>query len=138
MTIGRPTSCTPEVIEMALDYISTDKEKNYEFHDHVVPSVEGMCIVINRARSRVYDWGGKEDNAFWDILKEIKSLQHFALTNKGLSGDTNSVITKLMLTKHGYVDKKEVSVNDLRDMSDEDLEREMAKVEQDISKAESE
>lgn len=107
MPAGRPTDCTPGLIEKAWEYIGNDKEKNYQFHQHVVPSIVGLCRVINISRSAIYRWAEEEGNEFKDILEEIMDSQHFELANKGLAGDTNAAITKLMLTKHGYSDKQE-------------------------------
>jgi len=42
---------------------------------------------------------------FSDILKELDADQEIKLLNSGLTGDFNSTITKLILTKHGYSDK---------------------------------
>ena len=64
-----------------------------------------MCKFINRSRSIVYEWRDKKLGEFSDILAQCMDNQHLELTNRGLKGDHNSAITKLMLTKHGYADK---------------------------------
>ena len=40
-------------------------------------------------------------------------LQRLVLLNKGLTGEFNSNITKLVLGKHGFHDKREVDLNDV-------------------------
>lgn len=103
MPAGRPTDCTPELIEQARDYV-----KDYHVvHGHIIPSAVGLCKVINVARSTIYRWAEEDGSEFKDILEEIKDYQHFDLTSKGLEGKFNPTITKLMLTKHGYSDKQD-------------------------------
>lgn len=97
---GRPTTCTEEVIEQAYTYI-----ENYHQHDHAIPSVVGLCEAINRARSTVYDWAKEDGNPFSDILSRINEKQEQVLLSKGLTGDFNSAITKLVLGKHNYHDR---------------------------------
>lgn len=100
MTAGRPTICNDELREKALEYI-----ENYREHGEVIPSVVGMAKAINVAKSTLYKWAEEEDKKFSDILDQCMDNQEIALMNGGLSGDYNSTITKLMLTKHGYHDK---------------------------------
>ena len=53
----------------------------------------------------MYEWEKHDDKQFMDILKAIKDIQHLELFNKSLTGEYNSTMSKLMLTKHGYSDK---------------------------------
>ncbi len=105
---GRPTSYDQDIIDKAYDYL-----ENYETeYDDRVPMVVGLCKAINRARSTVYKWAdeeGKEE--FSDILCQIEEMQHLGLVNKGLAGEFNPAITKMMLTKHGYSDKQDTTVS---------------------------
>jgi len=136
---GRPTALTREVLDTAKDYL-----KNYDALGHIVPSVVGLCTLIRCSTSSAYKWcqdlETDDQREFSDILDEIKNAQHFALTNKGLAGDTNSVITKLMLTKHGYSDKQEsnVNLNDYTNKSPDELARIIAEKEQAYAKAKEE
>lgn len=41
-------------------------------------------------------------------LEKIKDQQHLTLLNKGLSGEFNASITKLMLHNYGYSDKQKI------------------------------
>ena len=100
---GRPTSWTPELQEVAWDYIGNFNKK----YDHAMPSIKGLAYILNIARSTIYLWIKDEDKEFSDILERVMDTQAFVLLDKGLKGEFNSTITKLMLTKHGYVDKPE-------------------------------
>ena len=137
--VGRPTALTEEVLKTARNYL-----KNYESLGHVVPSVVGLCVLVRASQTSMYRWCDEkktdDQRELWDILKEIKTAQHLALTNKGLAGDTNSVITKLMLTKHGYSDKQEsnVNLNDYTNKSPDELARIIAEKEQAYAKAKEE
>lgn len=104
MAGGRPTVYNQEVLDNALYYL-----KNYEEYGCKVPTVVGLCGAINRSKTTVYRWEKEEGKEqFRDILEQISESQECGLINKGLSGDFNSAITKMMLTKHGYSDKMDI------------------------------
>lgn len=100
----RPTTYTEEMLEDAREYLEV-----YEDKGELVPTVVGLCQHIKRSKSIVYDWAKHPDKKeFLDILGEIEEMQHMKLVGGGLSGSFNSVITKMMMTKHGYSDKQEI------------------------------
>lgn len=102
----RPTTYTQEVIQKARDYLV-----EFESCGEVVPTVVGLCRFIGRAKSTVYKWAGEDDKKeFSDILNEIEEYQHLKLVSGGLAGGFNPMITKLMLSKHGYTDKIEQDI----------------------------
>lgn len=101
--MARPSTYSKAILEKANDYL-----QNYEDQDDMIPSVEGLCSVIERARSTVYKWRDEKPE-FSDILEKINEEQKRVLINNGLSGDFNSNITKLVLGKHGFSDKSELS-----------------------------
>jgi len=104
---GRPTVYSEEIINITSDYI-----KNHDKYGDTVPSVAGLSIVLDLNRDTLYDWAKQEDKkVFSDMLKKILSTQENKLINKGLKGEYNASITKLMLAKHGYVEKSEVDQN---------------------------
>lgn len=110
---GRPTSYTDDMLEKAYEYLSffIEPDQRPENFNQVVPTVVGLCQHIKRAKSTVYSWVGHEDKAqFMDILNEIEEIQHVGLVNGGLAGILNPVVTKMMLTKHGYTDKLEQDI----------------------------
>ncbi len=104
MPAGRPTTFTEELQQEAWQYID-----DYASHDHVIPSLVGLCAVIKRAKSTIYDWAKRDDNEFSDILEAINEKQQLILVGKGLTGDFNSNIAKLVLGKHGFHDKQDIA-----------------------------
>ena len=107
MPAGRPTKLTPAVIETSKDYLD-----NYETYGDVIPSMAGLSDAINVAISTVHLWATKEGTEFSELAKQIHNRQGKVLCNGGLKGDYNASIAKLMLTKHGYSDKQELTGND--------------------------
>ena len=99
---GRPTVCTPEIIEKAQNYADGAWETDA---GDKVPSVVGLCRYIDRRRASVYTWGDIEDHPFADILDVINEEQERITFNRSLTGEYNSAISKLLLGKHGYHDR---------------------------------
>ncbi len=102
--VGRPCELTDEILEKTKAYL-----EGYESCGDVIPSIAGLSCELGKARSTIYQW--KSDGAsqeFTDMLDAILASQERKCLNKGLSGDFNSAITKLILCKHGYSDKPEV------------------------------
>jgi hypothetical protein len=106
--VGRPTDYSEEIVAIALDYIETYESK----YNHAMPSVVGLCSVINRARTTVYRWAEDEENKFSYILDMIMEKQQLVLFNGALKNDLNANIAKLALGKHGYSDRQDVEVVD--------------------------
>lgn len=107
MPAGRPTSYTPELIERAKDYLD-----NFHNSKDVVPSLEGFAIYLGIHSSTVYEWLKEPDKEeFSDIVERIMDTRAQMLQNKGLEGVFNSNITKLLLSKHGYVEKSDVTTD---------------------------
>jgi len=105
MAGGRPTNYSPEMVEKAKHYA-----ENFREYGDNVPMVISLCRVLNRARSTLYLWASHDDKPeFSDIFSQIEEMQHAELVNGGLSGVFNPAITKMMLTKHGYSDKQEIT-----------------------------
>lgn len=103
MAGGRPTDYSGEILTKTADYIV-----NYEQKGDAVPSVAGLSIELGIARSTIYEWAKDENKKeFSDMLGAILSTQERKLLGKGLKGEFNATIVKLMLAKHGYVEKTE-------------------------------
>jgi len=102
--MGRPTDYTQWAVDAAWAYVD-----GFADHGHAVPSVVGLCKVINRGKSTVYDWAKDDEKEFSDILSAIKENQELVTFNKALLGEYNASIAKLLLGKHGYHDKQELS-----------------------------
>lgn len=102
--MARPTKYTPELLEAAHAYADGMWRENGD----AVPTVVGLAIDLGIDEETAHRWGkekGKEE--FSKLLTRVKDLQHRHLVNKGLNGETNPAITKMMMTKHGYSDKVE-------------------------------
>lgn len=103
--MARPTKYNNKILEKAEEYLTS-----WEDDGDMIPSVEGLALKINIARSTIYEWD-KEKPEFSDILQRINEKQKQTLINKGLSGAFNSNITKLVLGKHGFSDKSQQEVS---------------------------
>jgi len=104
---GRPTKYSNETLKIAREYL-----KNYARHGDKIPSVAGLAVVLAVRRETLHVWAkeeGKEE--FSNILGDILAKQENILVNKGLSGDFNPTIVKLVLGKHGYHEKRETEVS---------------------------
>ena len=106
----RPKTLTSEVKAKALNYIN-----NFKSYGDAVPSLVGLCRVINRSRHTLYNWAG-DDSEFLDILEAINENQELVMLNKSLTGEYNATIAKLLLGKHGYTDKQTLKA-EVRDES---------------------
>lgn len=98
--MGRPTKLTDDIVKQAENYIAGD----WETLDHVLPSAVGLAKVVGVSKKTLYNWADSNDE-FLHILAELNTEQEFTLLNKGLTGEFNTAITKLVLTKHDYSDK---------------------------------
>ena len=104
--MARPTKWSKEIEEQAYDYI-----RDYGQHGHMIPSIEGLAIVLDLHRDTLYDWSKHKDKQFSDILDKVLQMQQLTLLNGGLSNTFNSAITKLVLGKHGYHDKMDQDIS---------------------------
>lgn len=100
--VGRPSELS-ECLIKSREYLLG----GFKDVEEVVPSIAGLACYLGKARSRVYEYG-KSNEEFKDTLEAIQSLQESLLVNKGLTGDFNATITKLMLANHGYSEKQSI------------------------------
>ena len=106
MPTGRPTDYNGSILEKSNAYL-----KSYTEEGDVIPSIAGLACVLKISRTTIYDWAKQEDKKeFSYILADILSKQEKVLMNKGLNGEFNSAIVKLVLGKHGYSDKAETDI----------------------------
>ena len=126
MTAGRPTEYRVEYIKKVDEYLELHQDEeiqvikgqsedytNYENKTKVkLPTIEGFSRFIDVDKTSLYDWE-KEHKEFSHALNKIRIEQHDRLIHKGLSGDYNSTIAKLMLShNHGYKEKSDITSND--------------------------
>jgi len=104
MSTGRPTKYNPEVQERADYYL----DSGYIDEEHPFPSEVGLSVYLGLAHSTVKKWDNDGDKPLFSAtLGKIKTKQHMITVHKGISGDFNAAITKLVLHNFGYSDKVE-------------------------------
>ena len=109
--MARPTKLTTELVTKAEGYINETKMGGLYFGD--LPMVAGLSIYLDVARDTIYEWAklktplGKQ---FSDIVERISAEQEYKLVGKGLKGEYNASIAKLILNKHGYVERRETDL----------------------------
>lgn len=105
---GRPTKLTSKIVKLASSYIESAQAADE------LPTIEGLAIYIGITRSTLYEWrkiDGAENKIaakLSDILDDVDTHQAHQLINGSLRGFLNPTISKMMLSKHGYVEKNEV------------------------------
>ena len=104
MPAGRPSKYNAEMLANAKDYL-----ENYKEYGDVIPMACGLAVHLGVTEQTIYNWANESNPEFLELLAQIKAKQHSVLIGKGLTGDFNSTITKLILTKHGYSDRVESS-----------------------------
>ncbi len=112
-TAGRPKIYSQEILDKTVQYIENCKDVEEDKENGIakqvnLPSIEGLAYEIKVNRDTIYAWC-KEYPEFSDIIDDLRAKQAKYLLNKGLSGDYNSTIAKVILTKHGYIDKQDVT-----------------------------
>jgi hypothetical protein len=115
---GQPTKYSPAVITETEKYLHEciDKveyigdKRPIRIIDAHLPTIEGLANRLRVHRDTLYEWA-KHYKEFSDMLTHVRQLQAERLINKGLSGDYNPVISKLLLAKHGYVERTDVTTD---------------------------
>lgn len=108
VNMGRPTKYTAKTIEQGWNYV-----KNWKVIGDRVPSNSGLAHYLEISRRTVQEWANDDRKPdFLHMLERIQTIQERELINKGLSSDFNSNICKLMMAKHGYADKQELTGKD--------------------------
>jgi len=119
----RPTKYNEEILEKARDYIDNFYPDGVT---EILPTIAGLATRLGVRRNTIYDWMSHEDKEeFSNIAERIMTMQEQMLVTGGLTNKFSSVITKLMLTKHGYTDKtetKDTTKKSVEDLSDEELD----------------
>jgi hypothetical protein len=103
MAVGHPTDYEEAAVKKAVGkYVVDCKKQSF------LPTIEGLAVHLNVARKTIYNWAD-EHPEFLHILEQLKAAQASQLIQNGLVGVYNSTITKLMLTKHDYTDKQDIT-----------------------------
>jgi len=103
--VGRPSLLTDELREKAREYIF-----RYEEQGDVIPSAAGLACWLGVSKSTVY-LHGAQCPEFSDTLNAIQAKQETVTLNRGMTGQFNATIAKLVLANHGYSDKQAVDLS---------------------------
>lgn len=142
---GRPSKYSPSIIKKTYDYINAAKDEFYNYQKGFgatdtyerrvmanLPTLEGLALYLNVHRDTVHAWS-KKYPSFSDALDILMAVQRERLLNRGLSGDYNPMITKLVLSaNHGMKERVDqttddkplpanVTVNNYHQLSDDEL-----------------
>lgn len=107
MPAGQPTKYTKAMQAKADAYLNGDFRKAGD----VVPSIVGLARFLGVTSPTLWNWKGVHKE-FFNTYRSINEEQHRLLVNGGLSSETNTAITKLMLSNHGYSDKVDTTSSD--------------------------
>lgn len=104
----RPTKFNDRIVKKTEDYL-----RQHDKQGDQVPSIVGLASFLNISKSTLLKWKGEPGKEqFSDTLERIKDRQHLMLINKGLTGEFNASITKLMLHNFGYSDRQQINEPD--------------------------
>ena len=125
--MARPTKYSEEVLAKAKKYAEGD----YTSQDEVLPTVQGLALYLDLGVRTLQDWAVQEDKKeFSRTLESLKNKQATYLISKGLEGEYNPALAKLMLHNHGYSDKVEQIQEIKLTMSEDELDAELAALEE--------
>jgi hypothetical protein len=102
---GRPTDYSEKFLQTAKSYLV-----NFETLGDVVPTIEGLADECGKGARTIYNWG-EANPEFQAVLDQIIAKQGRLLQAKGLRKETDSGITKLLLSANH--DKREKSDQDI-------------------------
>lgn len=125
---GRPTDYNEEMLQKTKEYISACNEEHevryrptlngkeiiqepYIFYNPKIPTIEGLAYELKVNKTTIYEWENKFEE-FSNVIDELRNKQASQLVNKGLSGQYNPTIAKVLLTKHGYREGQDLTTND--------------------------
>ena len=110
--MARPTKYNKKILKKGGEYLSKYEPVNRDLIPlGDIPSPTGLAIHLSISKSTLYDWASDDNKEFSDFLDRVNTLREEYLAIGGLSGQTNSTITKLFLHKYGHSDKQEVEAS---------------------------
>lgn len=98
---GRPVEYTEEVVKKLPEYLQWCKD------NESLPKRAGFAVYIGVSKSTLWEWEQKE-RQLSNALKELDSIQENQIIDNALVNKYNAVISKLLLSNHGYSDKSQV------------------------------
>jgi len=107
MAGGRPSLYSDDMLASAQEYIDSGYEENGE----LFPSQVGLALYLNIGRQTAIDWSKDETKPeFSYIFEKVMMKQELDIVKNAITGEYNSTIAKVMLTKHGYSDKQQTEL----------------------------
>lgn len=145
---GRPTVYGDDILDKTREYIAMCEDVVYEvktrpkIEDGVykgeeeyshkktrLPTIEGLANYLGINKDTIYTWRKDDDKqVFSDLINDLLQKQADMLINNGLTGDYSQVISKVLLTKHGYREGTDVTSNDRTILSDREIEEVSKKI----------
>lgn len=125
---GRPTLYTDQTVSKVQEYLDACKDETVDvktgesekfttYKQKTVvklPTLEGLSVFLKVNRDTITEWM-KEHPEFSVVCNTLKAIQAERLINMSLSGDYNALISKMLLVKHGYVERQEITGADGKD-----------------------
>lgn len=103
--MGRPTKLTDELIDHAWEYLESCSSMGTH---QLLPTIEGLALTLHCNKDTMYEWE-KQNEHFSDVLRELRDTQANKLMQNSLMNRYNPTISKLMLSKHGYIEQKDIT-----------------------------
>ena len=100
------TKKTEQLVKKAKKIVEEWKQQERKIPE-VVPTIEGLALELGITRKTFYKYA-REDETFKRIKDEVEEMQIRRLIQLGLMGKVRPEIVKLLLAKHGFMDKTEV------------------------------
>ena len=135
---GRPTTYSQEILDKTKEYIENCDDDEIQqtvgmsvkgtelFKTKTIvnlPTIEGLAYELKVSKNTIYEWE-KIHTEFSDVIDDLRAKQAKELVNKGLSGDYNPTIAKVLLTKHGYREGIEQTGKEGKDLIPETISKE--------------
>lgn len=109
MPAGAPTKYRDHMIKDALGYV----DGGYAEKGQAIPTMAGLAFLLGIHKDTLNEWRKDPDKEKLSvIIDKLDNLQEVELVSKGLKGEYNPTIAKVLLGKHGYSDKQEVTGKD--------------------------
>lgn len=99
--VGRPTKYNPALQAEADRYVMDWSDFD------AIPSRVGLCCFLGIHKQTSYEWSEIHPK-FSDTCKTVEAMQERTAVNKGITGEFNPTITKLVLANHGYHEKSAI------------------------------
>ncbi len=104
---GGPTKYQADYPQKVEQYIKSCKTKKE------LPTIAGLSLYLHCSKPVIEVWKHKYQEFLYSLMS-LLSAQEQKLINKGLKGEYNSVIAKLILSSnHGYAEKKDLAISGL-------------------------